>query len=134
MGDAREPYEGFLGGLEYLWTGGNENGIHYDRAGNPTGPAPVTGIAPSPAKIGKISGLLVKSNGVWKWAVNGQVASQQTLKSVGLIKANTVPVVGKPIITKTFVKTTSRVPNATTPLSTWGKIKQTIRIFGQWDF
>ena len=39
----RDPYDGFLGNLNYFLNGGNENGIHYNRNGEPIGLAPIGG-------------------------------------------------------------------------------------------
>src|SRR5690606_34657505 len=43
LGNKREPYSGFWGVMEYMWTGGIGNGVQYDREGNILGLAPITG-------------------------------------------------------------------------------------------
>lgn len=53
----REAYSGFWGKLEYVWTGGNENGIHYDWNGYPLGFAPITGSPPDMGFGGPAKGL-----------------------------------------------------------------------------
>ncbi len=62
---SREPYTGFWGNAEYLWTGGNENGFHYGKDGNVVGFAPMggdaTGVSPA-GKILKYGKLLSKSD------------------------------------------------------------------------
>ncbi|HLV70507.1 MAG TPA: RHS repeat-associated core domain-containing protein, partial [Xanthomarina sp.] len=45
-------FSGFWGTINYIWTGGNEDGIHYDWDGNPKGLAPTAGIIPvGPGKV-----------------------------------------------------------------------------------
>ena len=61
-GDRREPYQGFWGGLTYLWTGGIENGIRYNRDGYPLGPAPSITMPPP---VGPIKGINIETA---KWA------------------------------------------------------------------
>ncbi len=46
-----KDFRGSNGLIEYLWTGGNIDGVHYDFEGNPTGLAPITGTAPTPGKV-----------------------------------------------------------------------------------
>lgn len=52
---SREPYS-FIG---YLWTGGFENGVHYDRDGNPTSKGWVMGEAPD---VGLGKGIKILTN------------------------------------------------------------------------
>lgn len=121
-------------------TGGIENGLKFDRDGNLIGPAPYSGIAPSPLKIGKgikyASKLipLVKQNGVWKWLINGRTASQATLKRYGLLKETLTYSNKASKASRVLEQTISGVPNPTTPLSFWGKVKQSIALIGrvQW--
>ena len=96
-------------------------------------PMPDLPIGPGGGKLTlkTIKYLLVKDKGVWKWAINGRAASQETLKRLGLNKPTINTVRGKKIITKEFEQTVSGVPNSTGPKSFWGKVKESIAIFGQ---
>jgi uncharacterized protein RhaS with RHS repeats len=78
----------------------------------------------------KLSGILIKNNGVWKWAINGRVASQETLRRFGLLKPNLSTTTQVSTIEKAVEKTITGVPNNTGPLSNWEKFKQIIRILG----
>ncbi|TAE39867.1 MAG: hypothetical protein EAY79_05145 [Runella slithyformis] len=49
----RAAYSGFMGLLDYYWTGGNENGYKYSRDGSVVGYAPIMGEAPVPS-FGKL--------------------------------------------------------------------------------
>ena len=49
---SQQDFSGFWGTINYIWTGGNEDGIHYDWDGNPKGLAPTAGIIPvGPGKV-----------------------------------------------------------------------------------
>jgi RHS repeat-associated protein len=88
----REPF----GNWEYFFFGGIEDGVLYRKDGTPVGKVQIGyGVDAGRAKIGK---LLVQQNGIWKWAINGRVASQETLKSFGLIKPSLTPSVGNQVI------------------------------------
>ena len=99
-------------------------------------PSYVGGTAPAPGvgKVGRIKGLLYEKNGVWKWAVNGRTASQETLKRLGLTRPGLSTTSKPSSLGKAFEKTISGVPNQTGPLSTWEKIKHIFAIGGQWPF
>ena len=78
-GPSRAPYKGFGGTLGYLWTGGNENGIHYNWDGKPTGWAPITGIAPDISPAGKIQSAYtvykaIAKNGKTYWGITKNIA------------------------------------------------------------
>ncbi|MGY6560679.1 MAG: RHS repeat domain-containing protein [Luteibaculaceae bacterium] len=57
----REPYEGFLGAVEYILTGGIDGAYRYDRQGSPTAVAPIAGDAPGASKFGKVTKTTIKS-------------------------------------------------------------------------
>ena len=82
----RDPFTGFWVKMDFYLNGGVSNGIRYDIQGNPLGMASFGGTGPdvSPTKILKISSLFIKQGGVWKWAVNGRIALNETLKKFGL--------------------------------------------------
>ncbi|WP_205635796.1 RHS repeat domain-containing protein [Algoriphagus antarcticus] len=111
-------------------------GFDVNAEGRIIGMSPIGGTGPdvSPVKILKISKLLIKDGNVWKWAVNGRIVSKDALKRFGLesTSLSTTSQVSK--VEKAFEQTISNVPNTTEPMSTWGKIKQMIRIAGQWQF
>jgi RHS repeat-associated protein len=132
-GDGDLPQHEPYGFWEYFFFGGIESdGIMYRRDGTPIGKVQVGyGVDAGRAKIGK---LLIQQNGVWKWAINGRVASKQTLEAAGLLKPNLTTTLGKPTITKEFVETASGVQNSLGPKSFWQKVKESIAIFGQLDF
>jgi hypothetical protein len=50
--ERRDPYTGFVGGLEYIFTGGIDGAYNYNKDGYPTGLAPITGTPPTgPSKL-----------------------------------------------------------------------------------
>ena len=95
---------------------------------------PTIGIGPDVSPGGRIVNtskwLYQTSKGVWKWKINGRIASEATLKRLGLLKPklNTTTKVSK--LSKDFEKTITGVPSNTGPLSHWEKFKQIIRILG----
>lgn len=131
----RDPYTGFWDQVDFFLNGGISNGVKYNMQGNPLGPAPIGGTGPdvSPTRILKISKLLIKEGGIWKWAINGRIVSKEALKRFGLQgpSLNTTTKVSN--LEKAFEQTVSNVPNTTGPISTWEKIKQIIAIAGQWN-
>ncbi|WP_146199234.1 hypothetical protein [Arcicella aurantiaca] len=50
----REPYTGFLGNIEYYWTGGKENGLQYGKDRGIVGISPIGGDTPGVSPAGKI--------------------------------------------------------------------------------
>jgi RHS repeat-associated protein len=75
----RKDYSGFLGALEYFWTGGNENGIRYNYDGTVAGVAPIIGMPPIPAFRGGIfikGGKFVQKMGKAKGNMPGNHATQ----------------------------------------------------------
>lgn len=113
--------------------------LGYDFLFGPEDPSVINAIVPDflPISPGgmvqggiKLSGILIKNNGVWKWAINGRVASQETLKRFGLLKPNLSTTTQVSNIEKAVEKTITGVPNNTGPLSNWEKFKQIVRILG----
>jgi len=102
----REPY----GALEYFFFGGIEDdGVWYNRDGTPRIKGVVTGTPPSwfggpVGGSGKVLKVLVQQRGVWRHAVNGRVASQETLKRYGLLPPKTKPITEVPKRIKEFQK------------------------------
>lgn len=99
------------------------------------GTVPDLPIGPGSAKIG-LTGIkiLIQQKGIWKHAVNGRVASKETLKAAGLIKPELTTSTKAAAVSKEFEETLSGVPNKTGPMTVWEKIKHIIAVGGQLEF
>ena len=78
----RQDFSGFWGGANYLMTGGNISGLHYDYStGKATGLAPIGGIAPTPGFRGGT--IFIKGFGSVNKGLFHTVIKKKILKSAG---------------------------------------------------
>ncbi|MEP1035103.1 RHS repeat-associated core domain-containing protein [Ekhidna sp.] len=126
------------GGRKYYTEEEVENGLlnkkFYEKDENGYYIKPTTGTGPAPGvgKALRASKFLYKSkDGIYKWIKNGRVASEATLKRLGLTKPSLITSRGKPLAPQNLDKTISGVPNNAGPKTFWGKVRDIIAILGQ---
>ena len=81
IAEKTDAFDGNLGFLYYIWTGGNLNGVHYDTNGNPAGPAPNMLTAPMVGRGKGVPSLL-------RWIGRGLKANQTARKVKNFAKKN----------------------------------------------